>query len=65
VSTGGQNLDRQIDALTRARCRRIFADKKSGKDTDRPELAAALNFMQPATPSSSPHWTGSAAPFRT
>ena len=47
VSTGGQNLDRQIDALTRARCRRIFADKKSGKDTDRPELAAALNFMQP------------------
>jgi DNA invertase Pin-like site-specific DNA recombinase len=27
--------------------RRIFADKKTGKDTDRPELAAALEFMQP------------------
>ena len=47
VSTGGQKLDRQLDALRQAGCRRIFADKKSGKDTDRPELAAALEFMQP------------------
>jgi DNA invertase Pin-like site-specific DNA recombinase len=47
VSTGGQKLDRQLDALRRAGCRRIFADKRSGKDTDRPELAAALGFMQP------------------
>ncbi|MEU7889853.1 recombinase family protein [Microbispora bryophytorum] len=47
VSTGGQNLERQLDALKAAGCRRIFAEKKSGKDTDRPELAAALAFMQP------------------
>jgi DNA invertase Pin-like site-specific DNA recombinase len=47
VSTGGQKLDRQLDVLRRAGCRRVFADKKSGKDTDRPELAAALAFMQP------------------
>jgi DNA invertase Pin-like site-specific DNA recombinase len=47
VSTGGQNLDRQIDALKAAGCRRVFADKKSGKDTDRVELRAALEFMQP------------------
>ena len=47
VSTGGQKLDRQIDALTAAGCRRIFADKQSGKDTDRGELRAALEFMQP------------------
>jgi len=47
VSTGGQKLDRQIDALTLAGCRRVFADKRSGKDTDRPELMAALAFMQP------------------
>jgi DNA invertase Pin-like site-specific DNA recombinase len=47
VSTGGQKLDRQIDALTAAGCRRIFADKQSAKDTDRPELRAALEFMQP------------------
>lgn len=47
VSTGGQKLDRQLDALNAAGCRRVFADKKSGKDTERPELVAALEFMQP------------------
>ncbi len=47
VSTGCQQLDRQIDALTAAGCRRIFADKKSGKDADRPDLVAALDFLQP------------------
>lgn len=30
-----------------AGCRRIFADKKSGKDTDRPELTAAMKFLEP------------------
>jgi len=45
VSTGGQKLERQLDALTAAGCRKIFAEKKSGKDTDRPELAACLDFM--------------------
>ena len=47
VSTVGQNLDRQLDALRAAGCRRMFADKKSGKNTDRPELAAALKFLEP------------------
>lgn len=46
VSTGGQKLDRQIDALTAAGCRRIFADKKSGKDDLRPELKACHAFLQ-------------------
>ncbi|WP_308436299.1 recombinase family protein [Streptomyces filipinensis] len=46
VSTGGQKLDRQIDALTEARCRRIFADKKSGKNDMRPELKACHAFLQ-------------------
>lgn len=37
VSTTEQNLDRQLEALTKLGCERIFADKKSGKDFDRKE----------------------------
>lgn len=47
VSTGGQNLERQMDALKVAGCRRIFAEKKSGRDSERPELAACLDFLGP------------------
>nr|WSX24667.1 recombinase family protein [Streptomyces tubercidicus] len=45
MSTGGQKLDRQIDALTAAGCRKIFADKKSGKNDLRPELKACHAFL--------------------
>lgn len=45
VSTGGQNLERQLDALKAAGCRRIFAEKKSGRDSERSELAACLDFL--------------------
>lgn len=47
VSTDGQNLERQLDALTAAGCRRIFAEKQSGRDVDRPELTTCLEFMHP------------------
>jgi DNA invertase Pin-like site-specific DNA recombinase len=47
VSTSGQLLDRQQHALTEAGCLRIFADKLSGKDADRPELAACLDYLRP------------------
>jgi DNA invertase Pin-like site-specific DNA recombinase len=34
-------------ALAGAGCLRIFADKLSGKDADRPELAACLDYLRP------------------
>ncbi|WP_406469381.1 recombinase family protein [Streptomyces hirsutus] len=46
VSTRGQKLDRQMDALTLAQCQRIFADKKPGKNHLRPELKACHAFLQ-------------------
>lgn len=33
VSTGGQNLDRQVDALTLARCRRISRRRSRARTT--------------------------------
>ncbi|MER6115381.1 recombinase family protein [Streptomyces sp. NPDC001743] len=46
VSKDGQKLDRQLDALTLAGRRRIFPEKKSGKNDLRPELKACHAFLQ-------------------
>lgn len=45
VSTRDQNLRRQVDALTEARCRRVFEEKLSGRTAERPELWNCLEFL--------------------
>jgi hypothetical protein len=37
----------QQHALAEAGCLRIFADKLSGKNADRPQLAACLGYLRP------------------
>ena len=48
VSTveGRQLLDRQRDALDNAGCERVFEDRASGTDPDRPGLAACLDHLR-------------------
>jgi len=46
VSTGDQNADLQHDALTTARCDRVFTDIASGASTERPQLKAALDYLR-------------------
>ncbi len=43
VSTFDQNVDRQLDGQS---LDRIFTDKASGKDINRPELDAMLAFAR-------------------
>jgi DNA invertase Pin-like site-specific DNA recombinase len=46
VSTDEQNLQLQIDGLTAANCERIFTDKATGSNLDRPGLADALSHAR-------------------
>jgi DNA invertase Pin-like site-specific DNA recombinase len=46
VSTQEQNPAQQRDALEAAGCQRIFVEKASGAQRNRPELKAALSFMR-------------------
>lgn len=46
VSTTGQNLDSQLDALNKAGCEKIFEEKQSGLDGNRPVLAKALDYCR-------------------
>ncbi|WP_346007504.1 recombinase family protein [Janibacter terrae] len=44
VSAADQNIDRQTKALTG--CDRIFSDKLSGKNTERPALQEMLRYVR-------------------
>ena len=48
VSTaeGREVLDRQLDALNAAGCERVFEDHASGASSDRPNLAAYLDYLR-------------------
>jgi DNA invertase Pin-like site-specific DNA recombinase len=46
VSTDDQTLDLQRDALKRAKCKEIYEEHASGKNTVRPELEACLKSLR-------------------
>ena len=47
VSSTGQNLDVQIEALTNAGCKKIFQEKKSGtQSSNREQLEEAIDFCR-------------------
>ncbi len=46
VSSTGQNLDSQLDALKQVGCTRIFADKVSGIQDSRPEWDKLLDYAR-------------------
>ena len=46
VSSLDQNPDRQIEDLKAQQAEKIFMDKVSGKNTDRPELQRMLSFIR-------------------
>ena len=47
VSSNGQNLNSQIEALEKAGCEKIFKEKKSGtQSVNREELQNALDFVR-------------------
>ena len=46
VSTADQNLDLQVDALTKAGCLKIYSDKTSGAKAERPGLIKVLDISR-------------------
>jgi DNA invertase Pin-like site-specific DNA recombinase len=46
VSTQGQNLDLQIEALTKAGCKKVFDDKISGSRAERLGLTKTLDMLR-------------------
>jgi DNA invertase Pin-like site-specific DNA recombinase len=46
VSTRDQNHDLQLDALLEAGCTRVFEEKLSAANRDRPQLQAALDYVR-------------------
>jgi len=58
VSTADQNPALQEDVLRAAGCEKLYIETVSSGKRDRPQLAAALDYVLPVTPLSSGVWTG-------
>ena len=46
ISTEDQTLDLQRDALKRAKCRQVYEEQATGKNTERPQLEACLKGLR-------------------
>lgn len=46
VSTGGQKMDLQLDALEEAGCEKVYTDELSGATSDRPGLQEAIDYVR-------------------
>ena len=46
VSSNNQDLELQIEALTKAKCKKIFSESISGKDNNRKELNLMINELR-------------------
>ena len=47
VSSVGQNLDAQMDALNKQHCHKIFTDKATGSRMDRPGWDELMEYLRP------------------
>ena len=47
VSSVGQNLDSQLDALQKAGCKKIFSDKMTDSRMDRPGWDQLMEYVRP------------------
>jgi predicted site-specific integrase-resolvase len=47
VSSVGQNLDSQLDALQKAGCKKTFSDKMTGSRMDRPGWDQLMEYVRP------------------
>lgn len=55
VSSTNQKIDRQLDGVP---LDKIFEDKQTGKDTNRPQLQACLDYLREGDGCTSILWTG-------
>ena len=46
VSSAGQSLEVQLSKLKKEKCERVYQEKRSGTNIDRPEFQACMNYLR-------------------